>query len=213
MHLAAIDPSASVLPLVREVGFDSVTHYVLLPDWKGPFVQDYRASAALRAAQWPRFAEVSGLPYMPSVSPGWDASPRGVDFGDARPDKYPWSPVVTGEHPELFAAALQRAHSFRSRVAVDDALVLVASLNEVPPPHQGPEQILDEVKDGSKIGRATDPAPSIRLQAVIALQRIGPAAHEALPALRKAAQDPDPRFREQVGEAIKAIDVPGPKKE
>ena len=130
LHLAAIEPSASVLPLVRDVGFDSVTHYVLLPDWKGPFLQDYREAAELRAAQWPHFAEVSGLPYMPSVATGWDASPRGVDFGDARPDKYPWSPVVTGEHPQLFAAALLRAHAFRSRVAADDALVLVASLNE-----------------------------------------------------------------------------------
>jgi hypothetical protein len=37
---------------------------------------------------------------------------------------------VTGEHPELFAAALQRAHAFRSPVSADDPLVLVASLNE-----------------------------------------------------------------------------------
>jgi hypothetical protein len=130
LHLAAIEPNAEVLPIVRDVGFDSVTHYVLLPDWKGPFLQDYRACAELRAASWPQFAAVSGLPYMPSVAPGWDASPRGVDFGDKRPDKYPWSPVVTGEHPELFAAALQRAHAFRSRVSLDDPLVLVASLNE-----------------------------------------------------------------------------------
>jgi hypothetical protein len=129
LHLAAIDPSASVLPLVRNVGFDSVTHYVLLPDWKGPFLQDYRAYAELRAGQWRSFGE-AGLPYMPSVSPGWDASPRGADFGAARPDKYPWSPVVTGEHPELFAAALQRAHAFRSTASLDDPLVLVASLNE-----------------------------------------------------------------------------------
>jgi hypothetical protein len=67
---------------------------------------------------------------MPSVAPGWDASPRGADFGDARPDKYPWSPVVTGEHPELFAAALRRAVAFRSPRGVDDPLVLIASLNE-----------------------------------------------------------------------------------
>jgi hypothetical protein len=32
LHLAAIEPNAEVLPLVRDVGFDSVTHYVLLPD-------------------------------------------------------------------------------------------------------------------------------------------------------------------------------------
>ncbi|MBL8748003.1 MAG: glycoside hydrolase family 99-like domain-containing protein [Planctomycetes bacterium] len=130
LHLAAIEPNTETLPLVRGIGFDSVTHYVLLPDWKGPFRQDYREYAALRAAQWCHFADASGLPYMPSVAPGWDASPRGADFGDARPDKYPWSPVVTGEHPEHFAAALRAAHAFRSPRSVDDPLVLVASLNE-----------------------------------------------------------------------------------
>lgn len=130
LHLAAIEPNADVLPLVRDVGFDSVTHYVFLPDWQGPFEQDYRDYALRRAGEWRHFAGASGLPYMPSVAPGWDASPRGADFGPARPDKYPWSPVVTGEHPEHFAAALQRALAFRSPLAVEDPLVLVASLNE-----------------------------------------------------------------------------------
>ena len=130
LHLAAIEPNRDVLPLVRDIGFDSVTHYVLLPDWKGPFEQDYREYARRRAHEWPDFATRSGLPYMPSVATGWDASPRGADFGPARPDKYPWSPVVTGEHPEHFAAALSRARAFRSPLSVDDPLVLVASLNE-----------------------------------------------------------------------------------
>ena len=131
LHLAAIEPNAETLPLVRAIGFDSVTHYVFLPDWKGPFEQDYAAMAALRASQWASFAERSGLPYMPSVAPGWDASARGADFGDKRPDKYPWWPVVTGEHPARFAEALARARAFRCPVGgVDDPLVLVASLNE-----------------------------------------------------------------------------------
>ena len=130
LHLAAIEPNQDVLPLVHDIGFDSVTHYVLLPDWKGPFEQDYRHYAELRAEQWRSFADQSRLPYMPAVAPGWDASPRGADFGEKRPDKYPWSPVITGEHPELFAAAVQRARAFRSPAAVDDPLVLIASLNE-----------------------------------------------------------------------------------
>jgi hypothetical protein len=130
LHLAAIEPNHEVLPLVRAVGFDSVTHYVLLPDWRGPFLQDYRERAAASASLWPQFAARSGLPYMPAVATGWDASPRGADFGDARPDKYPWSPVVTGEHPEHFAEALRRARSFRSPRGADDPFVFVASLNE-----------------------------------------------------------------------------------
>jgi hypothetical protein len=130
LHLAGIEPNAEVLPRMRDLGFDSITHYVLLPDWKGPFQQDYREYAALRASEWATFAERSGLPYMPSVAPGWDASARGTDFGAERPDKYPWSPVVVGEHPEHFAAALQRARRFRSSVGCDDPLVMIASLNE-----------------------------------------------------------------------------------
>ncbi|MCR9244753.1 MAG: glycoside hydrolase family 99-like domain-containing protein [bacterium] len=130
LHLAAIEPNAETLPIVAELGFDSVTHYVFLPDWKGPFEQGYGEYAALRAGQWQAFCEASGLPYMPAVATGWDASPRGADFGPKRPHKYPWSPVVTGEHPELFGHALQRAIAFRSRVGIDDPLVLIASLNE-----------------------------------------------------------------------------------
>jgi hypothetical protein len=130
LHLAAIEPNDRALPLVRNVGFDSVTHYVFLPDWKGPFTQDYRASAERRAEEWRRFAEVSGLPYMPSVAPGWDASPRAADFGNTRPDRYPWSPVVTGDHPDLFREALARGLAFTSPTQVQDPLVFIASLNE-----------------------------------------------------------------------------------
>jgi hypothetical protein len=124
LHLAAIEPNEEWIGRVRELGFDSVTNYVLLPEWKGPFDQDYRACVDRRAAQWAGIGERAGLPYHPSVTPGWDASPRGADFGNARPDKYPWSPVVTGEHPDHFRAAVARA------CATGSELVFIASLNE-----------------------------------------------------------------------------------
>jgi len=128
MHLVAVEPNAELLPHARDVGFDSVTHYVHLPDWKGPFEQDYVTYAARRAGEWADWARTGGLPYAPSVATGWDASPRGADFGDARPDRYPWSPVVTGEHPERFHEALVRALGFDG--GHEDPLVMVASLNE-----------------------------------------------------------------------------------
>ena len=128
VHLAAIEPSHEVIGAVREVGFDSVTHYVFLPDWKGPKQQDYATCARLRASEWASFASRSGLPYMPSVAPGWDASPRAADFGREIPGKYPWSPVVVGEHPERFHEALTRA--VRHPVNGSEPLVFIASLNE-----------------------------------------------------------------------------------
>lgn len=126
LFLVAIDPAADVVGRVKEAGFDAVSHYVLLPEWRGPSLQAYDACARRRAAQWAGFAAASGLPYLPSVSPGWDASPRGADFGPRRPDKYPWSPVVVGERPDRFEAALGRALAFDG----GGDLVLVASLNE-----------------------------------------------------------------------------------
>jgi Glycosyltransferase WbsX len=130
VHLAAIDPAPQVIEDVRELGFDSVTHYVLLPEWRGELLQDYEACSLRRAGEWDGYAQRSGLPYMPSVAPGWDASARAADFGAERPRKYPWSPVVTGEHPALFGAALERAARFTEAHGHPDPLLFVASLNE-----------------------------------------------------------------------------------
>jgi len=130
LHLAAIDPAADVIADLGAIGFDSVTHYVLLPEWKGEPLQDYRRCAERRAREWASYQDGSGLPYMPSVTPGWDASPRAADFGSERPSKYPWSPVVTGEHPDLFHEALRRAAAFTAAQGHADPLLMVASLNE-----------------------------------------------------------------------------------
>ncbi len=132
LHLAAIDPQSDVIADLSRIGFDSVTHYVLLPDWKGPFQQNYAERAAVRAAEWPHVAHAAELPYHPSVAPGWDASPRGADFGPERPRKYPWWPVVVGEHPEAFRVAVGRALAYvrDSDLSEDARLVFIASLNE-----------------------------------------------------------------------------------
>jgi len=132
VHLAAIEPSEDAIGGVRELGFDSVTNYVLLPDWKGDFLQDYDERVAIRAAEWPQIAARAGLPYHPAIAPGWDASPRGADFGTERPRKYPWWPIVTGEHPDRFRAAIARAVAYARASALpdDERLVFIASLNE-----------------------------------------------------------------------------------
>ncbi|MHC5037133.1 MAG: glycoside hydrolase family 99-like domain-containing protein [Planctomycetota bacterium] len=130
LHMAAIDPAWGYLERMKAVGFDSVTHYVFLPEWKGPFLQDYRACALRRAQAWEGIASASGLPYFPSISTGWDASPRGADFGKEKPKKYPWWPVVVGESPARFQEALSRAAAYTKSSGVPEPLVFVASFNE-----------------------------------------------------------------------------------
>jgi hypothetical protein len=130
LHLAAVDPSREVIGRLAGLGFDSVTHYVLLPRWKGPFLQEYEACARTRSEEWSAYARRSSLPYTPSVAPGWDASPRGADFSPVRPTKYPWSPVVVGESPALFSEALARGVRHANASGADEPTVFVASLNE-----------------------------------------------------------------------------------
>ena len=130
LHLVAIDPAPEIAGDVRQLGFDGVTHYVHLPEWKGPQQQDYWECATIRASQWAAIAKMADLPYAPSIATGWDASARAADFGHERPDKYPWSPVVTGEHPELFHQAVRRGISFVEANGGEDGLLMIASLNE-----------------------------------------------------------------------------------
>lgn len=130
LHLAAIDPIEAFHQKLPELGFDSVTHYVLLPEWKGERLQDYRAAAIRRQNEWPLWQQRAPLPYFPSVSTGWDANARGTDFGKEKPNRYPWSPIITGRSPRAFEDHLAGAVRFSRAEHGDEARVFIASWNE-----------------------------------------------------------------------------------
>lgn len=130
LKLIAVNPAPAFEGLYARAGFDAVTHYVFLPDWKGAYRQDYDAAMRLRSDEWGGFAARTGLEYYPSVSPGWDATPRGAEAcPDPPPKKYPWWPVVTDGRPELFEKYLGAAIR-HSRGVNRSGLVFVASWNE-----------------------------------------------------------------------------------
>jgi hypothetical protein len=129
IHLMALNPAPAFYGEYAKAGFDSVSHYVFLPEWKGEYLQDYKKLSIKRRNDWHGFKERIGLPYFPSVSPGWDATPRGVMHSGFHPRRYPWWPVVTGEHPELFCDFLQSAIRF-SMMHNNPPLVFIASWNE-----------------------------------------------------------------------------------
>jgi hypothetical protein len=131
LHLAAIDPIVEHRPLLKKIGFDSVTHYVFLPEWNGDYLQDFNECVNKKVALWSEYQPATGLPYVPAVTPGWDANPRAADYGSARPGKYPWSPIVTGTSPENFARFIKKAKEF----ALNESnfpcpTILVSSWNE-----------------------------------------------------------------------------------
>ncbi|MDD2998131.1 MAG: glycoside hydrolase family 99-like domain-containing protein [Candidatus Riflebacteria bacterium] len=131
LHLAAIDPIPEHQPLLKKIGFDSVTHYVFLPDWSGDYLQDYNTCANTRVSQWRHYQSATGLPYVPSVTPGWDANPRATDYGKEKPQKYPWSPILTGTSPENFADFLAQAKKFACEESMFlHPMLMISSWNE-----------------------------------------------------------------------------------
>ncbi|MDR4506764.1 MAG: glycoside hydrolase family 99-like domain-containing protein [Candidatus Brocadiaceae bacterium] len=129
LHLMAINPAPALIAEFIYAGFDSVSHYVWLPDWKGSFLQDYSVITGRRSREWEGFAGKSELPYFPSVSPGWDATPRGETYGNCKPQRYPWSPVVIHEHPKLFSDFLGKAIRYTKK-RNNPPLCFIASWNE-----------------------------------------------------------------------------------
>ena len=53
------------------------------------------------------------LPYVPSVSPGWDATARGIHVARLHPElDFPWVPVVVRSTPEKFSEFLHAAYDW-----------------------------------------------------------------------------------------------------
>jgi hypothetical protein len=129
LHLMAINPSNAMIKEFKKVGFDSVSHYVWLPDWKGEYRQDYESLIKRRSCEWRGFATDSSLSYYPSVSSGWDATPRGATHGPHKGHRYPWWPVVVNEDPALFSNFLGRAIKFTKEYN-DQQLCFISSWNE-----------------------------------------------------------------------------------
>jgi hypothetical protein len=156
LHLAAIDPIDEHKPNLLKLGFDSVTHYVFLPDWKGPLQQDFTKYAKLRTQQWEKYPVQTKLTYFPSVCPGWDANPRGSDFGKKKPGRYPWSPVVINRSPVAFKEFLISALRFNQKHnSNQDRITFIASWNEwseghyLEPDHRYGYDWLKAVKDAT----------------------------------------------------------------
>ena len=135
-YLIAVNPVLNTtihgeraIELYKSVGFDAITHYVYLPHWKGPYLQDYESLMDEREKEWDIFMKQSGLPYFPSIATGWDATPRAAVYGAIRPRRYPWWPIVVGNRPESFGHYLNKALCFASEHA-PCSLSFVASWNE-----------------------------------------------------------------------------------
>jgi len=126
MHLAGDRTPERLREAREEIGFDSVTNYVLLPYWKGKFLQDYSATAERRAGRMGRDRNRGPDSVRPGRSPGWDSSPRAADFGAEKPRKYPGGRSWIASKPDLFREALRaRSSAGSSRLVRASRVVFV----------------------------------------------------------------------------------------
>jgi hypothetical protein len=142
LHLNAVVWGVQILPtetaisnpaeLLQALGFDSVTSYVWIhhvPMRSFP-TTPYDDVARAAAAYWEQAESMYGLPYHPNVTMGWDSSPRTVQSDVFTNSGYPFTPVLEGNTPEKFEAALRQAKAFLDRSPGGPKTLTINAWNE-----------------------------------------------------------------------------------
>jgi hypothetical protein len=129
--------SQSVYGDLAAMGFDSygeINPILTAAGRRAEQTSDYAAVVRDVAERlWPELDAASELPFMPSISPGWDDTPR---RGHPQPRKdgtradWPRCVVVTDDSPAEFAWLAEQAHSWLDSHPDVPRIVFVGSWNE-----------------------------------------------------------------------------------
>lgn len=119
LHLNQVLWNTGVLPgeteirdpnsLLHSLGFDSFTSYVWVHHTNlDTFPEtDYSLAFQRYMKYWEQVVQEVELPYYPNATVGWDSSPRTVQSDAYINAGYPFTPVLSGNTPGAFRAALQ----------------------------------------------------------------------------------------------------------
>ncbi|MBN1670957.1 MAG: glycoside hydrolase family 99-like domain-containing protein [Kiritimatiellae bacterium] len=127
-----VEPGADQNEVLAKLGVASLDSYVWVDHVRRP---DFPATDydGVRENYFEFYRKARAdwrVPLRPNVSMGWDSSPR------CKPDQpwenkaYPYGPVVVGNTPARFAAALEEAKALASSLAEGQRVVTVNSWNE-----------------------------------------------------------------------------------
>jgi hypothetical protein len=144
LHLNAIVWGFQVLPtevkvtdpahVVTELGFASTGSYVWIHYFdlaKAGFpTVEYKQAAEANFQAWQEYSQRFGVPYQPNVSMGWDSTPRTDQSVAFQPGAYPWLSVITGNTPQAFEDALQKAKEFVDLQPGEPKMITLNSWNE-----------------------------------------------------------------------------------
>ena len=118
--------------LITTLGFQSVTSYVWIhhvPLHEFP-IASYATARAAMEQYWEQAQAHFVVPYYPNVTMGWDSSPRTNQSRPFTNAGYPYTPVLAGNTPEAFQAALRAARAFLDRQPRQPRILTINAWNE-----------------------------------------------------------------------------------
>jgi hypothetical protein len=142
IHLNAVVWGNQILPgeekptdvneLMNRLGFNSITSYVwvhhqLLPSFPKTSYSQIRDASI---HDWERFTSEYALPYFPNVTMGWDPSPRTIQTDVYDNLGYPFTPILDGNTPEAWKAALIEAKKFLEKGKTEPKILTLNAWNE-----------------------------------------------------------------------------------
>ena len=136
LHFAAFASSTEGVPQLREAGFDSTTCYYITASGKAALpdrpLDDYADLMACHEAFWKEM-DTGVLPHAPTVTVGWDPSPRWVQDTPWPPpgDRgYPYGTLVVNNTPQRFGLLVQRASNTPNPPQMRPPAIVINAWNE-----------------------------------------------------------------------------------
>lgn len=158
IHFAAFTGGADGVPKLKSAGFDSTTCYNVTASGKAHLpdrpLDEYTDLMARHVAFWKQM-DGGILPHIPTVTVGWDTTPRWVkDAPWPPPDRgYPYTPVVVNNTPERFGELVGKALDQVESARMRPPAILINAWNEwtegsvLLPDVQYKTQFLDELEE------------------------------------------------------------------
>lgn len=141
LHFNAQNVPPAKIAEFAALGFDSVTDYNIgpgsVPNWHARYQAGAREIdyGEILEANYKRWKDCScgPIPYIPSVTTGWDRTPRckpTAAYPWPLPSAYPYESTVTNNTPDRFEVALRKAKEFALSSSLKPGAVYINGWNE-----------------------------------------------------------------------------------
>jgi len=118
--------------IVEELNAQSINTYNMVADKSTDNWPKVEYSDALESGEkfWYSISESFKIPYYPTISVGWDCSPRTVQSDRFKNVGYPFSPIYVNNTPDVFKEGLKRMKGFMDNRKPKHNICIINAWNE-----------------------------------------------------------------------------------